>query len=305
VGFVWLSIDTEDARNAPFVEQSAIAGYLKFLVIDSVTERIALRWLGSLTVSQVDRLLDDAERAVAAIARPEASDAIVRADRLSTDGHAAEAVALNAEALAAERLSGPDRARAVESLVGAAGRADEAERCATIAATEAPAIERGPTFASVVVSGFACATEAPDEGPWKAGAVTTLLPLVEETMGLETVLADDRSSIYGTLVAYRKSAGDDPGAKALAVQWLDFLEAESAQAADVEARAAFDSHRVAAALGVGDPARAIPALEASERDLPDDYNPPARLVILYRALPETQRPKRLVEQIEVKLAETG
>jgi tetratricopeptide (TPR) repeat protein len=61
-------------------------------------------------------------------------------------------------------------------------------------------------------------------------------------------------------------------------------------------RVAFDSHRVGAALALGDPARAVPALLASERDLPEDYNPPARLAILYRemgrydeALVESQR----------------
>jgi tetratricopeptide (TPR) repeat protein len=30
--------------------------------------------------------------------------------------------------------------------------------------------------------------------------------------------------------------------------------------------------------------RAVPAIEQSEKDLPNDYNPPARLAVLYRAL---------------------
>src|SRR5262249_53187269 len=44
------------------------------------------------------------------------------------------------------------------------------------------------------------------------------------------------------------------------------------------------SHRVAAALKLGEPARVIAALEASERDLPNDYNPAARLALVYGAL---------------------
>jgi tetratricopeptide (TPR) repeat protein len=70
----------------------------------------------------------------------------------------------------------------------------------------------------------------------------------------------------------------------MAGRWLTFLENQAAAAGSVEARAAFDSHRVGAALALGDPARAVPALLASEHDLPDDYNPPARLAILYREL---------------------
>ena len=51
----------------------------------------------------------------------------------------------------------------------------------------------------------------------------------------------------------------------------------------MEQRAAFDPHRVIAALALGEPMRTVRALQASEKDLPGDYNPPARLAILYRA----------------------
>ena len=37
-----------------------------------------------------------------------------------------------------------------------------------------------------------------------------------------------------------------------------------------------------AAMKLGAPERVIPALEQSEKDLPQDYNPPARLATLYR-----------------------
>jgi tetratricopeptide (TPR) repeat protein len=43
----------------------------------------------------------------------------------------------------------------------------------------------------------------------------------------------------------------------------------------------FDSHRVEAALALGRPEAAMAALQASARDFPRDYNPPARLARLY------------------------
>jgi tetratricopeptide (TPR) repeat protein len=86
------------------------------------------------------------------------------------------------------------------------------------------------------------------------------------------------------LVERREQRKDDAGARKLAEEWLAFLEDQAAKAPNAEARAAFDSHRVAAALKAGDPARAIPALEQSERDLPGDYNPPNRLAGVYRRL---------------------
>jgi tetratricopeptide (TPR) repeat protein len=96
--------------------------------------------------------------------------------------------------------------------------------------------------------------------------------------------ADDRSGVYELLVEARTHAGDEAGAKALAEQWLSFLEAEAARAPTPDARSVFDSHRMSAALVLGDPMRAVPAIEQSERDLPNDYNPPARLANLYRRL---------------------
>jgi hypothetical protein len=77
-------------------------------------------------------------------------------------------------------------------------------------------------------------------------------------------------------------AGDDAGAKAVARDWWRFLEAERARAATPEARAALDGQRVSAATHAGDPALAISGLLRSERELPKDYNPPARLAYLYR-----------------------
>ena len=59
---------------------------------------------------------------------------------------------------------------------------------------------------------------------------------------------------------------------------------QAAKAPTPEARAAFDPHRLNAALAAGEPARAVPALLQSEKDLPNDYNPPARLAIVYREL---------------------
>ena len=35
---------------------------------------------------------------------------------------------------------------------------------------------------------------------------------------------------------------------------------------------------------LGEPERALPALQQSERDLPDDYNPPARQALIYREM---------------------
>jgi tetratricopeptide (TPR) repeat protein len=282
--FAWLSINSEESRNADFVERLGVSGYPTFLVLDGATGNVALRWAGSLTAPEFERLLDDGERAVAASGGSPADAALARADRLGAEGKTAEAAAAYTEALRVAPAGWTGRGRALASLLAALQKSDRLEECAALARRETPALERGPAFAGAAAAGLGCATDAPESAAWRAAAIKDLEALVVESLALDNVLADDRSSAYGQLVDLRDARGDKAGAKEMAGRWLTFLETQAAAAGSIEARAAFDSHRVGAALALGDPARAVPALLASERDLPDDYNPPARLAILYREL---------------------
>ena len=303
--FAWLSINTEESRNAGFVETLGVENYPTFLVLDGATGKVALRWAGSLTAPEFERLLDDGERAVAASGVVTASGgspasggapsdaasggsqadaALARADRLGGEGKRAEAAVAYTEALRLAPAAWPGRGRALASLLAALQKNGDLEACAAVARRETPALERGPAFAAASLTGLGCAVDAPESAPWRDASVKDLEALVVESLGLNNVLADDRSSAYGVLVDRRKARGDQAGAREIAVRWMTFLESQAAAAGSVEARASFDSHRVAAALALDDPTRAVPALLASERDLPDDYNPPARLAILYREL---------------------
>jgi tetratricopeptide (TPR) repeat protein len=297
--FAWLSLDAENARNADFLAPLAVDGYPTFLILDGATGKVAMRWAGSLTVAEVERFLDDGVRAIAASGGSPADTALARADRLTADAKetadratgvradpakAALAAATYKDALAQAPEGWPARGRAVVSLLYALQQAGSLEECAAVARRDTPGLERGPSFAAAAATGLGCAVEAPDTAAWRSPAVAELEKLVIESLALENVLADDRSSGYDLLVSLRQDRGDEAGAKEMAGRWMGFLDAQGTKAASVEERAALDSHRVAAALALGDPGRAVPALLASKRDLPDDYNPPARLALLYREM---------------------
>jgi tetratricopeptide (TPR) repeat protein len=138
----------------------------------------------------------------------------------------------------------------------------------------------------VAASGLDCALGLPGDHPRRGALVESLLVAVREVVSDPAipVAADDRSSVFGVLVGAEQSLGDSAAARATAGAWAAFLETEAARAATPEARAVFDSHRLGAYLELGQPERAIPMLEASERDLPEDYNPPARLALAYLEL---------------------
>jgi tetratricopeptide (TPR) repeat protein len=276
--FVWLSIDTEKEKNAPFLAKYPVESWPTLMVIDPAREQAVLRWPGSLNAAQLVKLLDDGERA----ARGDAAaglGALARADRLNGEDKKKDAAAAYRAAL--PQLPADKRPRAIESMLAALAMAHETVECARAGSELVPSMPRGPSFANAVGTALGCAVEL--KGDERTRALAVLLPLCDEAVKLPGLLADDRSALYETMVDLRDEAGDAAGKKALATRWLAFLEGEAARATAAEQRAVFDPHRVNAALALGEPLRAEAALKQSERDLPADYNPPARLAIIYRA----------------------
>jgi predicted Zn-dependent protease len=58
---------------------------------------------------------------------------------------------------------------------------------------------------------------------------------------------------------------------------VKLLDDAAAKAPDAEAASTYDNARAESYLALGKGAEAVALLEASEKRLPDDYNPPARL----------------------------
>jgi tetratricopeptide (TPR) repeat protein len=161
----------------------------------------------------------------------------------------------------------------------------------------------------VARSGLDCAHGLPKDDAGRAAAVAEMETATRKTLAAPGVgaAADDVSSSHLSLIQARKDAGDPAGARADAEAWASFLEAQAKAAATPEQRAVFDSHRLSAYLELGEPERAIPMLQESEKDLRGDYNPPSRLAVAYlamkkpdealaasnRALPKVTGPRRV------------
>jgi len=288
--FVWLEMDTEQPGGAAFLRRFAIEVWPTFLVVDPATEKPVLKWLGTATAPDLVRLLADARRALQGAGGDGAEAVLARADRANGRGDVSEAVRLWRQALETGGAGWRRRERVLQSLALALQASEEPRACAELAAREAPALPRAQPFANLVAVGLACAEEAREE-PWAAEALSALEPLAAQAVALPQVLADDRAGLYEELVDARKSAGDEAGARRLAEAWWAFLVAERGKGRSPGARAMLDSWFVAAARSLGDPARAVPFLEASEREAPRDYNPPFRLAALY--LDEGRYPEAL------------
>ncbi len=288
--FVWLSINTERKGNAPFLMKYPVEAWPTFFVVDPKTETAVLRFVGGATVPEVQRLLDEGRLAERGPQRG-VDEILARADRLYGEKKNAEAAAAYREALSKAPPRWKPYARVVESLLFALRRIDDHAGCATTARDALPKLEGLPAAAHVAESGLDCALALKADDPARPALVATLAADARDVIAHRRpdVAADDISSLYGSLEEEREAAGDEEGRGKVLSDWAAFLEAEAAKAKTPDARAVFDSHRLSVYLALGQPERAVPMLQASAKDFPDDYNPNARLALAYEAMKDYER----------------
>jgi tetratricopeptide (TPR) repeat protein len=285
--FVWLEIDTEKKQNAELRKKLGVPALPSFFIVDPSDEKVALRWTGGFTVAQLDRLLEDGVAAVSGRPRAGGADAwLAEADSLYAAGDNAGAGRAYERALGAAPDGWPHYARAVDAALFALTSADSLIEAAQLGRDAFPRLAHTPSAANVAASGLDAALQLASSHPQRPELVAALeadsrAVLADSTLAIAT---DDRSGLYIELISARQDARDETAVKELAGDWAALLERAASSATTPEQRAVFDSHRLSAYLELGQPERAIPMLEASERDLPGDYNPPARLAVAYRAM---------------------
>ncbi|HEV8479283.1 MAG TPA: thioredoxin family protein [Candidatus Eisenbacteria bacterium] len=285
--FVWLALDSENGKNAAALAKYPVAALPTFLVIDPGAEKVAMRWVGGMNVTQLTSFLNDGAAASDAKGDVVLDGPLQRADRYYGEGNYAEAWPAYEQAIAAAPPSWPEYPRAVEALLFSLSMADDkSEESAKFVEGALPRLTGTPTELTAATYGLDAALQVPKDNPkraqWVKSYEATVTRLISDPK--LQVAVDDRSGAYGSLVDARKDAGDTLGAHQTAEKWAAMLEEAAKQATTPQERTVFDSHRLAAYRELGEPQRALPMLQQSERDFPDDYNPPYRLSIAYTDL---------------------
>ena len=283
--FVWLSIDTEKTGNAEFLKKYPIKAWPSFYVIDPARETIVLRWVGGATVAELGKLFDEGRRSVR-VGGASATTALARADALYSEGKYTESIPGYEEALKTLPKTARSYPRAVESLLFAFSYSKQPARCVAVARETYPPLRGSVAGASVAGSGLDCALKLPPDAPGRGDAIGAFEKDVRAILSDPTIVlaADDRSALYGSLVDAREDAKDEAGAHATALEWVADLDAAERAAKTPEQRTALDPNRLNAYEAAGEIERAVPMLLRSEKDFPQDYNPPARLALVYLKL---------------------
>lgn len=265
---VFASVDTEKAKSDAFLKKFPVEVWPTLLFIDPVKETVVLKWLGSADELQMQALLEAARGGPGTL-------------RDADDALSAGNMGVAAEKYKAALDAGDVKARTVLSMLSAMTMAKQYEPCARTATEQLPIFTNAQERVGAITWGLGCAIDMPD-GKAKTTIIDTLVREGTKALPLEGVLPDDTSGLYEALVTEREAAKDEAGAQKIAAEWFTFLEGQAKKAATPAARAAFDPHRVNAALGSNQAEKMVEPLMLSEKEFPKDYNPPARLAIIYR-----------------------
>ncbi len=287
--FVWLALDVEKKQNAAAKKAYPAKALPTFLIVHPDGSVLSRR-VGGMSVAQLREFLRSGEAALVAargvkVAVP-ADTALARADRAYGAGDYEGAANDYIRALVTPPADPAVDSRAVEAALYSLSTTDRPVEGLAVAQAARGRFGRSPAGASVTVQALDFALALPDTTAGRAALVAELETATRGFVADTTLVFadDDRSGMLGTLLSVRQDAKDEPGAKMAAEAWVAFILDAKGRATTADQRTVFDGHLVYAAIEASDPARAVPALEASEKDLPDDYNPPARLAALYNAM---------------------
>ncbi len=290
--FVFAALDTDREVNAAAVAKFPPAAWPTFYVV-SPNEEVLARFVGAASVAQFHAFLDAGKTAWAGRVGGVEARLLAAERALAAKDYATAEKELTAalEAAPAGWVRRPD---ALVSLIGAKSRRDDLVGCVELAEQR-----MGDTGSSASVTDFlyyamTCGKELaePKGGAAKPdpqvaarvkklreAAVARWQRLLEDPGAQLSV--DDRSDAMMNLRQVLVELGRKADAKALAERQRQLLDDAAAKAKAPIAAMTYNWPRAEVYAFLERPLELVPALEKSVRELPEEYDPPARLGWIY------------------------
>jgi tetratricopeptide (TPR) repeat protein len=280
---VWASIETEADKNKPVIDRFPLDVWPTFLIINPDDESVLGRWLGAASVNDFRSFV---QGGVAAYRKGAPKSPAAAAQRLGDEarlkGKLQESSAAYAQALALTRPDDPARPERLALYINALRKLHTLESvraCVQLALAELN--NTGDTAITTDFLSYAssCASELPKDRVeverLRAASISRLSVLLAKPDAPLSV--DDRSDAYANLIELLDQAKTHGDAVKFARKRAEMLEQAAAKAPDATAASTWDPHRTDTYLYLGEPQKAEAMLAQREKQMPGDYNAPARL----------------------------
>jgi tetratricopeptide (TPR) repeat protein len=293
---VWLSIDSENPKNNAFLDRFPLDAWPTFLVIEPRSERVVGRWIGAASVNDFRSFVQENARAAAQDKHDPATRELHKGYEARAKGDFAAAAAAYRKALALTKKDDPARPERLVLLEMALARTktpEAARECVDLALRE-----NDKTGSTSIVTDFLavanfCASALPESDPKRSQLRDQSIARIGALLARTDVplSVDDRSDAQATLIELLDAAGRHDRALETAQARAKLLEDAAASAPDATMASTFDPHRTDAYLYLKQPEKAERLLAGREKEMPDDYNPPARLarvLLAEKKLPQAE-----------------
>ena len=280
---VLVELDTDKDASAGFLASYKVSVWPTFFIIDPATTKAAGIWPGSASAKEFRGFVEDS------LAGIEAEHAVGgdpnSTPRLMMAAKAAQASGDDAAAAQAyeKAVAGADPAwpRLSEALMGwlmSLEHAKKSDDCVRVGRAHLAKVQGAAVPADYSATLLSCADDAkpgPDTTAARADAVARIRAITENPPAEAT--ADDRADAFNILSGALADAGDSAGARKAQEGRLAVLQAAAKGIQDPLLAQTFDYALAQAYVALDRGDEAVAMLEAREKELPDSYEPPARL----------------------------
>jgi len=276
---VLVELDTDKPENAAFLEKYTVNVWPTFFIIDPNSGEATGLWPGSASVNEFRGFVEDG------LAGIEAKDAdpdsparlMVAAKAKQASGKYAEAAKDYARVVETAPAGWPRRDDALMGWVFSLAQAGQDAECVKVGRAHLAEVKGAAVPADYAGTLLGCAGEA-KEGEAKAAHAEAVARLREFTANPPAeASADDRADAWNILSSTLADDGDEAGATQAQEQRLAVLEKAAAGIQDPLLAQTFDYQRAQAYVMLKRGDEAVKMLEAREKELPNSYEPPARL----------------------------
>ncbi len=280
--FVFAALDTDRETNAPAVAKFPPSAWPTFYVVGP-DEAVLARFVGSASVAQFHAFLDSGVKALAGGAA--GADARLlgaeRATAIKDYKTADEELTAAVAAAPADWVRLPD---AMTSLIATKQKEKDITGCLDVAEKYEAKLGNTPAASDFLVTAMDCA-----KGVEKEAADRVLTLRQKAVARWQALLADaqaplsvdDRSDALASLRETLEDLGKKDEAKLVAEQQAKLLDDAAAKAPTPMAAMTYNWQRAEVYVYLGRPLEVVAALEKSAKDLPDQYDPAARLGWVY------------------------
>jgi thioredoxin-like negative regulator of GroEL len=296
---VFATVDGENERNAAFLAKHRPGVWPTFYVLDARDGAILGAWEGSASADELVRFVRGSLDA--RVRQPDpAVVALLEGTRAAASGRCDEAIRHHARALTLGGEAFARRGEAVKGLLYCQRREGRHAACVETGLTEVPRAEGASAPTDLAGTLLDCADKLPDAAARARAYEVAIARLRREVdKPWDGASIDDRSDALALLSTALAARGERAGAAALLTRQRSLLEEAAARATSPEARATFDYARMNSYLAAGDGARAVELLDERTKEMPENYEPRARLA---QALTSLGRHEEALGAIESALA---